>query len=375
MKRKVELGILYSRSGGYELISNACRDGAMAAIADINADDSLPISFEPVERDPKGSVDCYAPLAEDILRKSSARHIIGCVTSWSRKETIPVLEKLGGTLWYACPYEGFEANDHVVYTHACPNQHLLPLIAWLVPRFGASGFLLGSNYIWGWETNRVARDLIADAGGEVLGERYLPLGETDVSRLIAEIKATRPAFILNNLIGPSSYAFLKAYADLGRSDPHFSPESCPVVSCNLTECELPALDGVAEGHLVVGPYFRNVAQQLHWPLAGGQRCASSFTAAAYASVCILAEALSGQPDLQPQDLHEAFAAQKFATPYGPVRLDPTTHHTSLPVVIGRIAGNDVDMLEVTHDVAPDPYLSRYDRVKTFGRPALRVVSS
>ncbi|TIP77010.1 MAG: N-acetylmuramoyl-L-alanine amidase, partial [Mesorhizobium sp.] len=121
--------------------------------------------------------------------------------------------RAGGTLWYACPYEGFEANEHVVYMHACPNQHLVPLLAHVVPRFGANGFLLGSNYIWGWETNRVARDLIADAGGKVLGERYLPLGEADVSRLIAEIQATRPDFVLNNLIGSSSYAFIAAYAE------------------------------------------------------------------------------------------------------------------------------------------------------------------
>ena len=39
-----------------------------------------------------------------------------------------MLEKAGGTLWYACPYEGFEANEHVVYMHACPNQHLVPLL-------------------------------------------------------------------------------------------------------------------------------------------------------------------------------------------------------------------------------------------------------
>ena len=112
------------------------------------------------------------PAARTSCAIAQARHIIGCITSWSRKEVIPVLEKAGGTLWYACPYEGFEANEHVVYMHACPNQHLVPLLGYVVPRFGANGFLTGSNYIWGWETNRVARDLIADAGGKVLGERY-----------------------------------------------------------------------------------------------------------------------------------------------------------------------------------------------------------
>ena len=86
----------------------------------------------------------HRPLRQRLRRhpaNSGARHIIGCVTSWSRKEVIPILEKAGGTLWYACPYEGFEANEHVVYMHACPNQHLVPLLAYVVPRFGADGFL------------------------------------------------------------------------------------------------------------------------------------------------------------------------------------------------------------------------------------------
>ena len=129
MKRRIDLGLLYSRQGTYALISEACRTGALAAIAEVNADPALDLCFSPVERDPGGNIDLYGPLCEEILRDSAARHVVGCITSWSRKEVIPTLERAGGTLWYAVPYEGFEASDHVVYTHACPNQHLLPLLA------------------------------------------------------------------------------------------------------------------------------------------------------------------------------------------------------------------------------------------------------
>ncbi len=374
MKQQIEVGLLYSRSGGYVLLSSACRDGALAAIEDINADPTFPIEIVAVERNPQGNVDRYAPLCEDILTNSSARHIVGCVTSWSRKETIPVVEKQSGTLWYACPYEGFEANDRVVYTHACPNQHLVPLIGWVARRHGANGFLLGSNYIWGWETNRVARDLIADAGGEVLGERYLALGDTDVARLIDEVRATRPSFILNNLIGPSSYAFLESYAALGRQDPYFTPDSCPLLSCNLTEAELPALNGAADGHLVVGPYFRKAAEADGWPLAGKRRCNSSFEAAAYTAVVVLADVLAAAQGSHKPDLQAAFSRRRFASPYGEVSVDPRTQHMALPVVIGRVSGTEVEALEITKSVAPDPYLSRYDRGLTFGRQPLRIVS-
>ncbi|RYD47932.1 MAG: N-acetylmuramoyl-L-alanine amidase, partial [Sphingomonadales bacterium] len=167
LKRRIDIGILSSRSGHYAVLGETCRAGAMMAIEAVNADPSSGITFVPVERDPEGRIDAYAPLCEEILKSSGARHVIGCITSWSRKEVIPVLERCGGMLWYGAPYEGFEANEHVVYLNACPNQHLVPLFAHVVPRFGPDAFLVGSNYIWGWETNRVARDLVADAGGEV----------------------------------------------------------------------------------------------------------------------------------------------------------------------------------------------------------------
>ena len=374
LKRRVEIGILYSRSGNYRLVSDACRAGAYSAIEAVNSDDASPIEFIPVERDPGGNIDLYATGCAEILATSSARHIVGCVTSWSRKEVIPILERAGGTLWYACPYEGFEANEHVVYMHACPNQHLVPLLSYVVPRFGANGFLLGSNYIWGWETNRVARDLIADAGGTVKGERYLPLGETDVSRLIAEIEATRPDFVLNNLIGTSSYAFIAAYAALGQRDAHFKPECCPILSCNLTECELSAIAGVGDGHLSAGPYFHDPVAQGWSDTIGANMPASSFEAAAHASVRALAEILAKNPDAQWTDLPKAFAGRTFLSPLGDITIDPQTQHATLPVQIGRIEGTAFKTVSLSRGIAPDPYLSRYDRTAAFGRPGLRVVS-
>ncbi len=370
VKRKIEIGLLYARSGSYRLIAETCRAGALRAIAEVNADPHAAIELVAIERDPGGNIDRYAPLCEEILRTSTARHVIGCVTSWSRKETIPVLEKAGGTLWYACPYEGFEANEHVVYMHACPNQHLVPLLAHVVPRHGANGFLLGSNYIWGWETNRVARDLIDDAGGKVLGERYLPIGETDIGRLIDEVRSTKPDFVLNNLIGTTSYAFIDAYAALGRNDPHFRPERCPLLSCNLTECELPAIGEAGRGHLSAGPFFR----QGDAGSASAWSPGNSFEASAYASVKVLAEVLALKPTAGFADLPSIFAGNSFDTPFGRTSIDPRTQHATLPVEIGRIAGIGFEQVSRVDGVAPDPYLSRYDRTETFGRPRLKVVS-
>ncbi|RFC62276.1 N-acetylmuramoyl-L-alanine amidase [Fulvimarina endophytica] len=368
MKTRIDIGILFSRSGPYRLLAEASYRGAMDAIAAINADPERRIEIVGIVRDPAGNTDRYASLCADILATSSARHIVGCTTSWSRKEVIPNLEKAGGTLWYACPYEGFEASEHVVYLHACPNQHLVPLLAHVLPRFGSRAFFVGSNYIWGWETNRVARDVVGDVGGTVLGERYLPLGDTDVARLIEEIRATRPNFILNNLIGPSSYAFFRAYGDLCRSDPAFSPRTCPILSCNLTEIELPEIGPSANGHLSVGPWFAASTTD-----AAPSPSASSFYAAAHSAVSVLADRLTDE--IRGGAGAMAFSDRTFKTRLGPIRIDPNTHHTSLPVRIARAQDGRFEVIEAEDGlVAPDPYLSRYDPARLMGRRTLRVVS-
>lgn len=352
--------MLYSRSGSYALLSEASRTGALAAVQAINSDPEATLEFLPVERDPGGNADAYGPLCEEILRTSAARHVVGCVTSWSRKEVIPSLEKLGGTLWYPLPYEGFEASDHVVYTHACPNQHLLPLLDWAMPAHGRRVYLTGSNYIWGWEINRLARMTVVAAGGEILGERYLPIGAEDVERMIDEIRATCPDFVLNSLVGASSYAFLRAYRALGLTDARFAPDRCPMLSCNLTECEFAPLGEAAEGLIAAGPYFRGASG---WPGAGS--FGSSHEAASFVAVCELARLLALHG---PGSEVWPLARLLTGTP-GPI--DTRTHHTVLPVMIAQVRQGAFHVIQHRGEVLGDPFLSRKALPAA---PALRVVS-
>ncbi|MFZ3581752.1 transporter substrate-binding protein [Loktanella sp. DJP18] len=356
MRRTIAIGLLYSLTGSYARIGTACLTGALAAIDRINADPARGVTFRAVTRDPGGNIDLYAPLCAEILRDTPARHIIGCVTSWSRKDVIPTLEKYGGSLWYAVPYEGFEASDHVVYLHACPNQHLLPLLDWALPTCGKRAYLTGSNYIWGWEINRLARERITAAGGSVAGERYLPLGSVDIDRMIEEVRATAPDFILNSLIGPSSYAFLRAYEALGAQDSRFAADCCPVLSCNLTECELPEIGEAAEGLIAAGPYFR----------VAGTTFGSSHEAAAWRAVHALADLMEAAPAAQSLgDLLRGPAGQASG-------IDLQTHHTVQPVLIAQVRDGAFAVLGDYGSRMGDPYLT--GPAAPAVRASLRVVS-
>ncbi|MDJ1463592.1 transporter substrate-binding domain-containing protein [Nitratireductor sp. GZWM139] len=359
------VGVLFSRSGGYSRPAEQGYFGALAAVADINANDAYPFKLEAHHADPKGNADRYAELCRDLIRTTGAQHIVGCTTSWSRKEVIPVVEKLDALLWYPCVYEGFEVSENLIYVAACANQHLVPLLDHIVPRFGARAFLTGSNYIWGWETNRIARDILTRSGGAVLGERYVPIGDEDIDHLIEEIREKRPDFILNNLIGTSSYAFLAAYRALGMEDPAFRAENCPVVSCNLCENETTRLGADAAGHYTVSSYFRALASEENDRFAARMkasepsRVADAFFVQAYAAVVMIAEAIRRTGSDAAQDVLEAVRAQETATPLGPVRVDRGTNHVNLCAHIGRArADGDFDIVHYCREtIAPDPFLT------------------
>lgn len=367
MTRSIDLGLLFSTTGPYNLMGQASRAGVLKAIAQVNADPALDFTFNAVVRDPGGDIDAYAPLCEEILKSSSARHVIGCTTSWSRKEVIPSLERMGGVLWYPTPYEGFEASDRVVYAHACPNQHLLPLLDHCFDAYGKRIYLTGSNYIWGWEMNRIAREVCVRTGGDVLGERYVPIGSTDIARLVDEIAALKPDFVLNQLIGPSQYAFLDAMAALRARDPAFAGHRCPVLSCNMTEAELPAIGASAEGVISAGPWFRGLTPALPGN-EGREDFGSSFEAAAHASVIMLARLLAGQPNAESLSLPELLALPGAQA----VGISARTHHVTLPVAIAQVRNGVFVPVKTYEPIEGDPYLTQTQTSPA--QPLMRLVT-
>lgn len=365
-KTRVPVGVLFSRSGSYTGPAGQGYAGALAAIDAINADPDCRFELAPVVADPGGNTDRYAPLARKLLENFNVQHIVGCTTSWSRKEIIPVIEKTDALLWYPCMYEGFEASENVVYVGATSNQHVLPMLEFAMPAFGDKGFLLGSNYIWGWETCRLAREVIVRSGGVVLGERHVPLGDTDIAHIIEEIRRKKPDFILNSLIGPSSYAFLAAYRALGEADPEFLPVRRPVLSCNFLENELKEVTPAYEGNFTTAIYFQSLetsANRAFLARLDPQRRQSGVSACfaqAYAAVELIRAGLEQAGSGRAIEVLDAVKSLRPQTPLGPLHIDSATNHLHASVYIAR--GTADGRYEVFQQspaaVAPDPFLSR-----------------
>lgn len=365
MKATLEIGIVVSTSGSYGEIGQAICAGAELAIAEVNADPQANVNLRPVVMDPGGVPAAYADAVKELLTGSRLTHVLGCYTSSSRKEVLPLFEKYDALLWYPSHYEGFETSDNVIYTGAAPNQHVVPLARHLLDNHGNRGWFVGSNYVWAWENNRILRDSLTEAGGTILGERYFPVGETDLGPLVEQIVQDRPDFVFNTLIGESCYKFLRLLRAEAVASGFDQPSRLPVASCSLSEAELPLIGYAAAGHLSSSVYFstvdspENARFTAQWDCLFshlGRACADG--EAAYIAVHLLAMAVEKAGSAGLSEVRAAARGLRFAAPQGLVTVDPDNLHCSMRPRIGRSTaeGTFEILREESSPVRPDPYL-------------------
>lgn len=369
-RRKLRIGLLFSTTGPYATIGRAMRNGARLAVEEVNSDPSFAFSLEVIEANPGGRDADYAVAARRMLAEDELGHIVGCYTSSSRKEVLPLFEKYDALLWYPSHYEGFESNEHVVYTGAAPNQHIVPLAEHMLARHGRRAYCVGSNYIWAWENNKIMREAILGMGGSVLAERYFAVGDTEFDAVIEQILRLRPSFVFNTLIGMSAYAFFRAFREAALAHGVDQPAELPIASCSLSEPELVEIGPEAcDGHVSSSVYFASIAgarnrsfveaYRRRYPQAGPT---SADAESSYLAVHLLARAVGAAGSCELAAVRNVLPSISMDAPQGRVGIDPSNRHCYLTPRIGlsnKFAGFDL-LYEASQPLKPDPYLVHHD---------------
>jgi urea transport system substrate-binding protein len=365
-KPAVPLGLVFSGSGSYAMMSGEMLNGALLAIEEINRDSAFDFSFAPRPRDPGGVVAAYHSACDELIREEGVEHLVGCYTSASRKQVIPIVERTDRLLWHPARYEGFESSDNVIYVGAAPNHTVIPLARHMLANVATEVFCVGSNYVWTWETNRVMREIAAGAGGRVIAERLLDLGETSVGHLVDEILKRRPPAVFNTLVGASSYAFFRAF----RAATARAGVAIPVLSCSLCEPELRLIgEGAATGCIVSSAYFQSVATPENrgfverWRRRFGAGSHISVDGmSTYACVMLLARAIRRAGSTGVDAVRRAAANYRYSSPQGPIWVDPDNNHCFLTPRLARSLHDCQFEIfwEADAPERPDPYLAKLD---------------
>lgn len=166
--RTWRVGVLFSTTGVTAAVERTQQAATLLAIEEINESGGvLGLPIEPVLYDPESRPKRYGELAKVLCDEDGVAVIFGCHMSSTRKAVLPVVEAHRALLFYPTLYEGFEYSPNCVYTGAAPNQNSVQLVRYLIQNFGKRLFLVGSDYVYPYESNRIISDLFRQAGGEM----------------------------------------------------------------------------------------------------------------------------------------------------------------------------------------------------------------
>ena len=229
--------------------------------------------------------------------------LIGMHTSAVRQR---ILAAVGGhiPIIYTPLYEGGETTPGVFAIGEITARQLQPALRWLGQHRRPRRWLaVGNDYVWPHVSHRQARTYIAEAGGEMVAETYVPFGTSDYSEVLDQIRSCRADAVLVSLIGQDAVDFNRAFGRAGLSN------SVLRLSCAIGENELLGIGAanaddlyVASGYFATLDTDANLAFKERYRDHFGERAPTlnTFGQSTYEGVHFLA-ALLGQALRSPDD--------------------------------------------------------------------------
>ena len=364
----IKIGLLFSKQGVTSQLESSQLYGALFAIDEINELGGVQgREITSTHYDPQSDNSRYKVLLERMIIEDHINLVFGGYTSSSRKAMLPIIEKHNKLLFYPQQYEGFEFSENIIYNGAAPNQNLMQLEKFMTSKFGARIYMIGSNYIYPYETNRNMHSLIAmNSSHKIIAERYVSIyaNQNSIDEIVADIRAKQPDFVFCTLIGRSVPYFYQAYLKAG-----LDAAKIPISSLNTSEVEINMMGAeAAMGHYTSSPYFQSIDSPLNrntvdrfFASRYAERAIPNMNwEASYFAMHLLAKAYRNSDSDQIEDILPNILGAEIEAPQGRVQVDHLTHHTSLYPRIG-IANSD-GQFTIIEDcgfrINPDPYMVR-----------------
>ena len=367
---KVTVGILHSLTGTMAISESTLVDTEKMAIDEINAAGGVEVDgkkykIEYIVEDGASDWPTFAEKSKKLIDQDQVPVVFGGWTSASRKAMLPVYESKNAFLYYPIQYEGQECSNNIFYTGATPNQQSEPATKFMYEKSPAAGkpfFLVGSDYVFPRTSNTITKEQLKSLGGEVVGEDYLPLGNTEVAPIIAKIKKALPdgGVIINTLNGDQNVAFFKQIQDAG-----ITPDNgYYVMSYSIAEEEISTIGSeFLEDHYGAWNYMMSIDTPASKKFAadfkakyGADRQVADPQESAYNMVYLWKKAVEKANSFDDDKVREVLVGIEFDAPQGPVKVMPN-HHLSQTVRIGQItADGQFEILESTDGpVAPQAW--------------------
>lgn len=207
------VAVLVPMGGSAGIWGPSCISCAQLAIGEINASDGVNgLPLEPIFLNSNAeTVQVLERELSDLIDNHEIAGIVGMSVSSVRQRLNKVIAGRVPHV-YTPHYEGNEHSPNVFAIGDMPQNHLTPAVRRMTETMKVRRWaLIGNDYVWPRTTHQIARRAIAEMGGEVVFDGYVPFGLEDADWLTERIAKRRPDIVLVSLIGQDAVAFNRSF--------------------------------------------------------------------------------------------------------------------------------------------------------------------
>ena len=325
-------------SGVNSVVAPAVVQSAELAVEELNAKGGIlgrPVKLVPLddESGPAGAVKAF----NTAIRQHKANAIITMETSAARNAGAPIAERSKTLYIYTSFYEGGACGKYLFVNAWVPQQIVPPLVKFMADEKKVKRwFLVGSDYAFGRGMIDAAKKAIREVGGEILGEEYQPLQQTDWTAIISKIRQANPDGLMYATSGGGpNIDFMKQFKAAGLT--------IPVGSLSIDELTAQAGGSAAAGVYYTGDYFTGIdspenkrfLEAMKKKFGANLKTPNSLSQPQYDGIHAYAMAVEKAGTTDTEKVAAVLPSIVFKGPRGEIQMNKQ-HHAPLPVYLAQV---------------------------------------
>ncbi len=297
---------------------------------------------ELINPDGQSNNNIWQQLTRKLIQEDEIDLLVAGFTSAEREAIRPIVDQHKQLYIYTNQYEGGVADSNTFCTGAICEQQVIPVVDYMIRRFGPRVYTIAADYNFGQLTAAWTKAFAPLVGGEIIEEEFVPLSVSDFTTSIARIQAAKPDWVFTLLVGTNQSNYYPQAEAAGLKYPMASTVNM-AQGYEHRRFKAPSLDGMYNcvNYIEEIPTARNRAFVKRWyemfpddPYIGQMAQNTYFSIHLYA----LAVRLAGTTE-QEAVKKALESGLSIEAPEGAVFMEPSTHHCSHYI---RLATADAD---------------------------------
>lgn len=343
-KGPVKLGVILEMSGAAGVYGPPSKQSAELAAQEINAQGGV-LNGRKLEidvADDATDVKTAGEQAQKLLLQDKVTGIISTEGSAARDAVLPVVRRARSMMIYTPLYEGGACDQRLFNIGEVPQQQVSPVVPYIQQRFGGNKwFVVGDDYVWPRQLGKATQSVVAQNGGTVAGQEFVPLGTTDFSSVIQKVRASNANYVMMALVGSDAIAFVKQMASFGLQS------KVKTFGLAMLDNTLPAVKASGTGLIAAFGYFgdlqtpgnKKFLASLRGKFGQSAEAQTTLSESTYEGVHLWAQAVKKAGSTDPDKVIAAMGGQSFNGPRGKVTVDGSNRHVAQNIYVGEAQAN------------------------------------